>query len=154
MVSQTISTIGVGTIGIYMFIKEFYPNPELFQYIGWIPLTSIVILVVMRGAGVLPVLNPLINEMYPTEIRTLSIGITWSAHLFSGFTSVKVFPELKDLIGIHGLCISYAVVGLICILWGAWTIPDNRGKSLVNVEKMYDKKTIIKNIVAIAEAPV
>ena len=99
-------------------------------------------LVIMRSAGILPVLHPLLNELYPTEIRTFSIGITQSGLLLSGCTSVKLFPELKNVIGIPGLCILYSGVGLICMMWGAWTIPDNRGKSLVKVEETFEKKPV------------
>ena len=94
----------------------------------------------MRGAGILPVLHPLKNELFPTEIRTQSLGITEACVLLSGCTSVITFPELKNYLGITGLCIVYVSVHVMCILWGAWTIPDNRGKSLVKVEETFEKK--------------
>ena len=130
----------VCSLGIYAFIKDNYPNSEILQSIGWLPLISIVFLVVMRGAGILPVLHPLKNELFPTEIRTQSLGITEACVLLSGCTSVITFPELKNYLGITGLCIVYVSVHVMCILWGAWTIPDNRGKSLVKVEETYEKK--------------
>ena len=135
-----ISMLAVSAIGIYAFIKDNYPNSEILQYIGWLPLISIVFLVVMRGAGILPVLHPLKNELFPTEIRTQSLGITEACVLLSGCTSVITFPELKNYLKLPGLCIVYVSVHVMCILWGAWTIPDNRGKSLVKVEETYEKK--------------
>ena len=82
------------------------------------------------------------NEMFPTDIRTLSIGITQSTFLMSAFISVKVFPELRNLIGMPGLCILYSSVSVLLIIWGALTIPDNRGKSLVKVEESHEKKPV------------
>ena len=38
----------------------------------------------------------------------------------------------------QGVFLIYAVMGLICALWGAFTMPDNRGKSLVKVEELYE----------------
>ena len=40
--------------------------------------------------------------------------------------------------GLHGLLFFYGVLGLISCFWGLKKIPDNRGKSLVEVEEMYE----------------
>ena len=44
-------------------------------------------------------------------------------------------------LGFHGACYIYAVLAFLCAFWGAATIPDNRGKSLVKVEEFYENKT-------------
>ena len=100
----------------------------------------IVIIVIMRASGILPISHILMNELYPTEIRTQSIGVTQSIFLLSGSFGVKLFPELKDALGMYGLCFLYTLVGFLSALWGFLTIPDNRGKSLVKVEEMYENK--------------
>ena len=94
----------------------------------------------MRCTGIQPVLYPLVAESYPTEIRTFSVGINGSLVLICGFISVKLFPELKNLIGIPSLCFIHATFGLMAIFWGLWKLPDNRGKSLVKVEESFEKK--------------
>ena len=40
------------------------------QYFGWVPLVAIIVTVVMRSGGILPILRVLQNELYPTEIRS------------------------------------------------------------------------------------
>ena len=95
----------------------------------------------MRSGTTLPVLNVLNSELYPTEIRTLSIGITQTMLLTSVFISVKIYPNLKDLMGLPCLCILYSLICIFVIIWGAKTIPDNRGKSLVKVEELHEKKS-------------
>ena len=47
---------------------------------------------------------------------------------------------MKNAIGLSNLCFIYGAIGLINCAWGFLTIPDNRGKSLVKVEEMYEKK--------------
>ena len=44
---------------------------------------------------------------------------------------------MKHTMGLDGLCIYYGALCLACCAWGAFSIPDNRGKSLVKVEEMY-----------------
>ena len=94
----------------------------------------------MRASGILPVLHTLMSEVYPTEIRTQAIGITQASFLASGAIGVKFFPEMKNAMGLYSLCLLYAVAGLINSIWGLLSIPDNRGKSLIKVEEMYEKK--------------
>ena len=146
VISQTITTLALVTICVYSFIRRFYETSSdaeienashatSIEFFSWIPLVGIIIINVLRGAGIEPVIHILINEMFPTEIRTLAIGVTQSAFLVSGFTSVKIFPALKELLGLDGICLLYSSVSFLVILWGAYTIPDNRGKSLVKVEE-------------------
>ena len=44
-------------------------------------------------------------------------------------------------LGFHGACYVYAILAYLCAFWGAATIPDNRGKSLVKVEEFYENKS-------------
>ena len=156
VIAQTVTTLAILTICIYSFIRRFYgttlndeiesSNIELFS---WIPLVGIIIINVLRGAGIEPVIHILLNEMFPTEIRTLAIGITQSGFLLSGFTSVKMFPTLKESLGLDGTCLLYSLISFFVILWGAYTIPDNRGKSLVKVEENITK--IMKSTIQVKD---
>ena len=78
------------------------------------------------------------SEIYPTEIRTLAIGISQAALMAFGAICVKFFPEMKEAIGLHGLCFLYTGIGILNTFWGSITIPDTRGKSLIKVEEMYE----------------
>ena len=161
IIAQTMTTLALVTVCIYSFIKQYHETtaPEVHQPTGddlvlppeadsenngnndtielfsWIPLVGMTMVNVLRGAGIEPVIHILINEMFPTEIRTLSIGLTQSAFLISGFITVKTFPALEESIGLGGVCLLYSSICFLLLLWGTYTIPDNRGKSLVKVEE-------------------
>ena len=78
------------------------------------------------------------SEIFPTEIRTQSIGLVESFTLASGAICMKFFPEMKNGMNLHGLFFLYGALGVICCFYGFMTIPDNRGKSLIKVEEMYE----------------
>ena len=63
----------------------------------------------------------------------------------SGALSVKFFPQMRDHLGFHGAFLVYGAIGLAICLWGIKTIPDNRGKSLVKVEEMYESAKVKEN---------
>ena len=79
------------------------------------------------SAGIVPILYTLMSELFPTEIRTQAIGITEALYLASEGVGVKLFPEMKNSMGLCGVCLLYASMGYLNVFWGGLTIPDNRG---------------------------
>ena len=73
--------------------------------------------------------------------RTQAIGLVQASDWGSGALSIKFFPQMKDYLTFHGLFFLYGVVGIVNCLWAMKTIPDNRGKSLVKVEEMYERRS-------------
>ena len=135
-VSQIIHALSIGAIGIFAYIKTF----QDLEYLSWIPLAAIIIIMIMRAIGSLPVLFILTNELFPTEIRTQSIAICDTLSFAMAGINVKLFPELKNALEFYGVFLAFMVGTFIMVFWGALTIPDNRGKSLVKVEETYEQK--------------
>ena len=100
----------------------------------------------MRASGILPVIDILLNELYPTEIRSQAIALSETTCMAVSACHMKLFPYMKSTLGYHGACFIYAFFGVVCAIWGAITIPDNRGKSLVKIEIMYEKKDKIEEV--------
>ena len=109
--------------------KSQVPDPSLFTLI----------------IGSFPVMHSLVNECYPTEIRTQSIALTDTICLGFGAINLKVYPNLEKYVEFHGAILMYTILSLILASWGAYTIPDNRGKSLVKVEETFEKNSNIKD---------
>ena len=65
------------TFAIFNHFREYRTDlmTNLDQY-AWIPLVVIITVIVCRTFGILPIIQGLMSESYPTEIRTQSIGIT------------------------------------------------------------------------------
>ena len=132
------TAFGLVLIGTFIFLQKYYPFLPLFDTFSFIPVASVVITVVARSIGILPVLHSLMSEVFPTEIRTESIGIVMAFSVASGAVCMKFFPEMKNLMTMHGLFFFYGATGVISCFYGLMTIPDNRGKSLIKVEEMYE----------------
>ena len=144
IIGQAITSLAMSTLGIFSYLKNYQPEYLDTKVFGWIPLIMILLQFVMRSGGIQPVLHQLLSEVYPTEIRTQSIGITQACFLATGAIMVKFFAEMKSAIDVHGCCFLYSSCGILTVIWAYFCIPDNRGKSLVKVEEMYEKKCEIK----------
>ncbi len=86
----------------------------------------------------MPIAHMLLSELFPSDIRALSIGITQSIGLGMGAINIKLYPMMVDTLQFHGTFYLYATVQFLALLWGSYTIPDNRGLSLVRVEEKYE----------------
>ena len=144
IVGQAVTSLSMMILGTFSYLHNFQPEYLDRQIFGWVPLIMILLQFLMRSGACQPVLHQLLSELYPTEIRTQSIGITQACFLGTGAIMVKFFAEMKNGIGVHGCCFLYAACGIVSVIWAYITIPDNRGKSLVKVEEMYEKKSQIK----------
>ena len=125
-------------IGIFAYLHEYFPYLPYLDTFSWMPVLSVIIAVIARATCILPVIHSVMSEVFPTEIRTQSIGLVESFALASGALCMKFFPEMKYGMKLHGLFFFYGALGLICCFYGFMTIPDNRGKSLIKVEEMYE----------------
>ena len=140
-VFATFSTaLSMVVIGIFVFLQKFFPDLPYLNMFSWIPLAMVVVPVIMRSIGILPVLHLLLSELFPTEIRTQSIGLVQASHLACGAIAMNFFPQMKNYMSLHGLFFFYGASGIASCFWGLKTIPDNRGKSLIKVEEMYENK--------------
>ena len=139
-ICQFIKTCDMAALGILSFLHTYYPKLPILSYLGWLPMALMVNIIMMRGLGTAPVLQILLAESYPTDIRTQSVGLTDCAFSLIGCVIIKIYPDVKACIGLHGVAIGFVVMGLLNAVWGFFSIPDNRGKSLVKVEEHFEKK--------------
>ena len=141
IIGQGLISFNMLLIAIYYNCLYLYPESEYVKAVNLAPMILIIIQLGTRVVLVLPVLYSLLGESFPTEIRTFGVGITQSLENGSGGLVVKLYPYMKGLMEVHGLCYFYAGIGLLSTIWGYLTIIDNRSKSLVEIEKKMCSKT-------------
>ena len=137
-ITQLIHSMAVGSLCCFAYLT-IYLDYDLNGF-GWIPLAAMVIIIIMRATGSLPVMHTLVTESYPTDIRTYAIAITDITEFGVSAVNLKMFPELKNAFGYHGMFAFYSIMGAMMAFWGLMTIKDNRGKSLIKVEESYESK--------------
>ena len=70
----------------------------------------------------------------------MSISITQGFGYLAGMLTMKVFPLLIESIGFNGTVYFYAALSIVMLIWGIATIPNMEDLSLVEVERMHDKR--------------
>ena len=83
-------------------------------------------------------------EVYPSDIRSLAIGLTISASLCNATANVLVYPYLIESFQFFGTFYFYSCMSVITMTWGICNIPDNRGLSLAKVEEKLSTSSLEK----------
>lgn len=131
-------TIFMAILSTYLFIKN--QNEYLVKDGGLIPAVCIIMYIFFSTFGFLTLPFAMIGEVYPASVKdTLSGFTTCLAYVFS-FITVKVYPDMVFLMGKHGVFLFYAILSGLGTLFVAMFLPETKGKSLLEIEEIFDKK--------------
>ena len=93
----------------------------------------------------IPTLNVLCAELFPTEIRTTSNGIVFATSCIALVVNYKIYPSAVETFGFHYVMYFYATIVAMMVAWGVLTIKDTDQLSLVEIQDMH-KKTMLDGI--------
>merc|ERR1719323_8514 len=102
---------------------------------GWIPMACVISLNAFRTVGFMVVVQLLLAESFPTEIRSYASGICGAFTAVNMFGATKLFPWFVHILGFHGTFWMYGLVMLVEVVYAAVSIPENKGESLVATEE-------------------
>ena len=105
----------------------------------WVPLLGFIVVTACHPV-VLGIILVLVGELFPTDIRTISIGIVNGVDYLVFAFATEAFPVLLEWLHFYGLNFYYAAFCLLMTLWGMMTIKDIDRLSLVEIEQIYNTK--------------
>ncbi|WP_242202033.1 sugar porter family MFS transporter [Aestuariivivens insulae] len=93
-----------------------------------------------------PIVWVIISEIFPTRIRGLAVGIGSFVLMFTGFLVTLTNPILIEKISPSGTFFIYAALTVPAI-WFIWKfVPETKGKTLEQIEKLWLKQDQNKNL--------
>jgi MFS family permease len=122
------------SLATFSYLKTHSEDATFLEDLGWMPLLFVTCIIGAQSIGVYPVLLLLMGELFPSDIRSLAIGLTMSAALCTATLNTLLYQFLISGLQFFGTFYLYAAVAFLALLWGVFNIPDNRGLSLANVE--------------------
>ena len=73
--------------------------------------------------------------------RSYASGICGACTAINMFGATKLYPYFVDILGFHGTFWLYGLVMVVEVVYGAISLPENKGQSLVKTEeKMVSSK--------------
>lgn len=81
------------------------------------------------------------GELFPQSIKPFGCGLCNIGQAAIGFTTVKVFLNVAAVYGMHVNFVIYAIVSLFTLIFCYFALPETRGKSLIEIQRIFEKKT-------------
>merc|ERR1711892_39207 len=125
--------LGQLTLGTHAYLTEDLSKDAASSY-GWIPVLAVATVQSSQTVGFMAVIQLLVAESFPTQIRSYSSGICGSMTAVNQFGATKLYPYFLDQMGFAATFWLYAGVMLVLIIYAAFSIPENKGESLVKTE--------------------
>ncbi|MFB3902171.1 MAG: sugar porter family MFS transporter [Acidobacteriota bacterium] len=99
-------------------------------------LIGLVVYVASFAISLGPVMWALLSEIFPNRIRGLAISIVGFWNSIVSFSVATVFPVELERLGSSMTYFIYALFGFLTILFVLRFVPETKGKSLEQLEKM------------------
>jgi len=107
---------------------------------AWLVLIGIIGFVASFAVSLGPVMWILFSELFPDRLRGLAISFVGVINSAISFTVQQLFPWELSKIGSSGTYFIYGIFALAGLLFVLTRLPETKGKSLEELEKMLVKK--------------
>ena len=135
--SRVISSEISVTVGICNKLRDEAEENELGArldhlsfYIALIPLTC-------ESLGILPIQNILLSELFPTDIRNISVGFVRAVAYLAIYCNMMVYPLASSANIFFELMLGYGAISAFMTVWAIITVKDTDSMSLVEIERSY-----------------
>ncbi|XP_044754015.1 facilitated trehalose transporter Tret1-like isoform X2 [Coccinella septempunctata] len=133
-------TSGIGTsIAALVFACFEYLNC---QASGQFAAFSILIYVAVNTVGFMILPGVLIGELFPAKIRGFAGGLSFTIFHFAMFLSAKIFPLVRQTIGVSGIFCIFGISSIIASIFLYLMLPETKGKTLGEIEDYFQDKNI------------
>jgi MFS transporter, SP family, galactose:H+ symporter len=127
-----ISQTGVLTTLFILILGFATSNPIL----NLLSVPTVLLYVFLYSLGLGPIVWVLISEIYPLAVRAKALSLCTFISWMSNYLVVLAFPLTLDLVGITWTFTIYALLTLLALLFYMRYIPETKGKSLEELEKL------------------
>lgn len=110
-----------------------------FNVIGISTLVFIVIFTASFMMSWGPIVWVVLSEIFPNRIRGAAMAIAVAVQWLANFTITAFYPYMMEVSG----AMTYGFYGLMCVLSGLFVwkfLPETKGKTLEELEKLWKKK--------------
>jgi len=112
--------------------EDFLSTHSVF---GFLPLVITITMFIAHAFGINSVLHLLTAEIFPTSVRSMGSSCTLCFAMVGNAINSTFYPVIQKHAGFSGCFWFYSACSLAMAVYAYIVIPDNRGLSLVKIER-------------------
>ncbi|XP_063369371.1 facilitated trehalose transporter Tret1-like [Cydia amplana] len=134
LLSLPLCCLFLTTLGAYFYL-------EMIKYssiasIRWLPLFALMAYLFSFSFGINCVPNVLLGETFRPNMRSLGASTASTIGCVAGFVSLASFGPMVTAFGSHAVFWIYAGLNFFGFLFTFFVVPETRGRSLTEIERM------------------
>lgn len=115
-----------------LFKTQFISQRNI--YFSWL-LFTFVSMYSITMAVVYPAIFIIRGELLPISVRAIGGFLVVAVDSLGSFTTIRLFPNITKQYGIEFNFLLYFIAGTLGCVHVYWTLPETRGKSLLDIQK-------------------
>ncbi|XP_034484214.1 facilitated trehalose transporter Tret1-2 homolog isoform X1 [Drosophila innubila] len=133
LASGIVMALSTTAIGVYFFLKD--QNEENVLNLGWLPVASLCIFIIMFSIGYGPVPWLMMGELFATDIKGFAGSIAGTTNWVLAFVITKTFKNLTDGLGSGPTFWLFAGLTVVGVVFVFFIVPETKGKSLNEIQQ-------------------
>ncbi|XP_068993376.1 facilitated trehalose transporter Tret1-like [Neodiprion pinetum] len=136
IVSAAMMAISLGALGYYFKMKS---SGWDVTGVGWIPLVSLTLYVVMFSVGYGSIPWTMISELFPPETKGAASSISLCVNWALVFAVTKLFPTMMTRLGESTTFWIFGSFMALASLFSILFVPETKGKSLEEIQSKLER---------------
>lgn len=134
LVSASVMALSTICMGVYFYMQEH--DPKSVTTLGWLPVCSLCIFIIMFSLGFGPVPWLMMGEVFASNIKGVAGSIAGTTNWVLAFIVTKTFVNLKTALGTGQTFWLYAGITIVGAIFVFLLVPETKGKSLNEIQEI------------------
>lgn len=141
-ISSVSMAVCLGTLGSYYYSKDVI-KMDVSEY-GFVPLVCLLVFALGFSLGFGPIPWLMMGEILPAKIRGPAASVVTAFNWASTFVVTKTFPIMNKSLGSCYTFWFYGVMVVLGLIFTVICVPETRGKSLEDIERLMSDQKVRK----------
>ncbi|XP_054731972.1 facilitated trehalose transporter Tret1-2 homolog isoform X1 [Anastrepha obliqua] len=138
LTSAIIMALSTFAMGIYFYMQS--QNPASVVSLGWLPVVSLCVFIVLFSLGFGPVPWLMMGEVFAADIKGVAGSIAGTTNWILAFIVTKTFKDLKESMGSGQTFWLFSGITVIGAVFVFFVVPETKGKSLNEIQAELEGK--------------
>lgn len=134
---------GIGSSAAALCLGTFLYLQSECSSNGYFSAFCVLLYVAANTVGFMILPGVMLAELFPARIRGLAGGLSFMLFNFALFGTAKVFPLVRNVIGVHGIFWLFGGSSLVASVFLYLTLPETKGVTLGQIEDYFHQKNVL-----------